>query len=122
MFDESNRLEKECLPTQYGIRVEKNQPQTTQVFKKVQTKNDNSIQRKQVLSNDVTNNTSMNFDEPNCSQIKNVTPVSKTDTNKDKHMKVTTHHYDHDDDDGDDDGDDDDNYEICVRQRRRRQP
>jgi len=54
MLHESNRLDKECLPTQHGIRVEKNQPQTTQVFKKIQTKNDNLIQRKQVLSNDVT--------------------------------------------------------------------
>jgi len=43
MFDESNRLEKECLPTQH---CKKSQPQITQVFKKIQTKNFNSIKRK----------------------------------------------------------------------------
>ena len=62
----------------------------------------------------------MNIDEPNSSQIKNVTSVSKTDTNKDKHMKVTTHDDDDDDDDDDNDDDFDDKTESNDTHLRRK--
>ena len=45
--------------------------------------------------------------------------------NKDKHMKVTTHHNDDDDDDGDDDNDDDfddetESNDTHLRRKRKR--